>query len=113
MAYFDPEALIHPLLRGGLLHRIAGDSGRVPSGRAGRARLLTIAAPGAPRRRRGSETCPLLLVGSGARVIRAQVDPDNGPSRSLLERHDFELFLALKPDALFRRPKNLKVPALP
>ena len=25
MAYFDPEALIHPLLRGGLLHRIAGD----------------------------------------------------------------------------------------
>jgi hypothetical protein len=39
----------------------------------------------------------------------ALVDPDNGPSRDLFERHDFELFLPLPADSLFRRPKNLKL----
>lgn len=44
--------------------------------------------------------------------VQALVDPDNGPSRDLFERHGFELHLSLGPksDALFRRPKNLKVP---
>lgn len=43
--------------------------------------------------------------------VLALVDPDNPPSRELFERHDFELFLRLEPDSLFRRRKNLKVPS--
>jgi hypothetical protein len=46
--------------------------------------------------------------------VLALVDPANNASRLLFERHDFELFIDLGPgsDALFRRPKNLKVPPL-
>jgi hypothetical protein len=43
--------------------------------------------------------------------VLALVDLENGPSREMFERHDFELFLRLTPDSLFRRRKNLKVPA--
>ena len=44
----------------------------------------------------------------------AAVNPDNDPSRSLFERHGFEFMFRLAPtgDAMFRRPKNLKVPTL-
>jgi hypothetical protein len=45
--------------------------------------------------------------------VLALVDPDNESSRDLFERHDFRLFLESTPDSLFRRPKNLKVPARP
>jgi len=47
--------------------------------------------------------------------VLSLVDPDNDSSRALFERHDFELYLRLGPksDALFRRPKNRKVPPLP
>jgi ribosomal protein S18 acetylase RimI-like enzyme len=43
------------------------------------------------------------------------VNPDNDSSVSLFERHDFEYMFRLAPngDAMFRRPKNLKVPRLP
>ncbi|HEX3909898.1 MAG TPA: hypothetical protein VHW67_04250 [Solirubrobacteraceae bacterium] len=44
--------------------------------------------------------------------ILALVNPDNGPSCALFERHGFEQFIrfGVGSDALFRRPKNLKVP---
>jgi ribosomal protein S18 acetylase RimI-like enzyme len=46
--------------------------------------------------------------------VFAAINPDNGPSRSLFERHGFEYMfrMAADGDAMFRRPKNLKVPAL-
>jgi hypothetical protein len=37
------------------------------------------------------------------------VDPTNDPSRTLFERHDFVLFIQLG-DALYRRPKNRRLP---
>jgi ribosomal protein S18 acetylase RimI-like enzyme len=43
------------------------------------------------------------------------VNPDNASSREMFERFDFEFMFRMAPegDAMFRRPKNLKVPPLP
>jgi hypothetical protein len=46
--------------------------------------------------------------------VFAAINPDNAPSRVLFERHGFQFMFRLGPDgdAMFRRPKNLKVPSL-